>query len=137
MRLRRQTMRPQPRFTASAASAFPAERPARVASYLTFYLGAAWRALTMTRPDAVVTLTTPPLLSLVGALVRRIRGSRFYIWEMDMYPDVAVDVGYLREGSLLHRITGAIADWSRRQADGVIALGGCMRDRLVARGRRL
>ena len=106
----------------------------RVTSYCSFYAGAFWRALTVPRPDVVVTLTTPPLLSLVGALVHRLRGARFYIWEMDMYPDVAVDLGYIRAGSILHKVTARLADWSRAQADGVIALGDCMRARLIARG---
>jgi colanic acid biosynthesis glycosyl transferase WcaI len=105
----------------------------RILSYLSFYLGAAWRALTMPQPDVVLTLTTPPLLSLIGAVVHRIRGARFYIWEMDMYPDVAVDLGYIRSGSLLQKLTGGLADWSRRQADGIVALGECMRTRLIAR----
>jgi colanic acid biosynthesis glycosyl transferase WcaI len=105
----------------------------RISSYLTFYLGAAWRALTMRCPDVVLTLTTPPLLSLIGALMRRLRRTRFYIWEMDVYPDVAVDLGYVRNGSILHNLLGTLADWSRRQADGIIALGDCMRDRLIAR----
>ena len=106
----------------------------RLSSYLTFYTGAAWRALTLEKPDVVLTLTTPPLLSLIGALMRRLRSTRFYIWEMDVYPDVAVDLGYIRAGSFLDRTIGVVADWSRRQADGIIALGDCMRARLVARG---
>ncbi len=106
----------------------------RILSYLSFYAGAAWRALTVKKPDVVLTLTTPPLLSLIGALVKHMRGCRFLIWEMDVYPDVAVDLGYIRKGSLLEKLTGALADWSRRQADGVIALGECMRARLMARG---
>ena len=105
----------------------------RITSYLSFYVGAAWRALTMPRPDVVLTLTTPPLLSLIGALLHRIRATRFYIWEMDVYPDVAVDLGYIQSGSVLHGLIGALADWSRRQANGIIALGDCMRERLIAR----
>ena len=30
--------------------------------------------------------------------------------------------------------TSALAGYSRRHADGIIALGPCMRDRLIARG---
>ena len=113
---------------------FTRGRVGRVLSYLTFYLGAAWRALFKRRPDVVVTLTTPPLLSLIGAVVRRLRRVRFLIWEMDMYPDVAVALGYIRHKGLVHRLSAACADWSRAQADGIIALGECMRARLLERG---
>lgn len=106
----------------------------RIVSYATFYLGAAFHALTMPKQDVVFTLTTPPLLSAIGALVRKFRGSRFLIWEMDVYPDIAIDLGYLRANSPLTKAIGLVADWSRRRADGLVVLGECMRARLVARG---
>lgn len=106
----------------------------RVFSYLSFYASAFARGLTLRKPDVVVSMTTPPLISLLGTCIQILRGSRHYIWEQDVYPDIAVDLKHIREGSLLHRITGALADWSRRRADGVIVLGECMRDRLIRRG---
>ncbi len=109
-------------------------RIGRVLSYLSFYLSAVVRGLTLPRPDLVVTLTTPPLLSLLGSAIKLTRGSRHVIWEMDVYPDVAVDLGYFRAGGLVERIVGVLADASRRYADSIIALGECMRERLIGRG---
>jgi len=113
---------------------FARSAAARLLSYDSFYLGALFRSLFGARPDVVVTLTTPPLLSLVGTLAKQFRGSRHFIWEMDVYPDIAVALGVFRPHSLLTRVSGGLADWSRRRADGIIALGECMRDRLLARG---
>ena len=106
----------------------------RVLSYGSFYVGAAVEGLRLPRPDLVLTLTTPPLLSLLGTLLKRIRGSRHFIWEMDMYPDVAIDLGTFRAGGVLDRVVGAMADFSRHRADGIVALGECMRARLIGRG---
>lgn len=106
----------------------------RVLSYLSFYASAFARGLTLRKPDVVVSMTTPPLISLLGNCIQILRGSRHYIWEQDVYPDIAVDLAHIRKGSLLHRITGALADWSRKRADGIIVLGECMRDRLISRG---
>ena len=106
----------------------------RILSYLSFYIGAALRGLTLPRPDLVLTLTTPPLLSLLGTIISTLRGSRHFIWEMDVYPDVAIDLNYFKAGGPADRITGALADLSRRRADGIIALGECMKQRLVDRG---
>ncbi len=106
----------------------------RVFSYLSFYATAFARGLTLHKPDVVISMTTPPLISVLGTCIQRLRGSRHYIWEQDVYPDIAVDLAHIRQGSLLHRITGALADWSRRHADGIIVLGECMRDRLISRG---
>ncbi len=109
-------------------------RVGRVLSYLSFYVSATFRGLTIPRPDLVLTLTTPPLLSLLGTILKRCRGSRHFIWEMDVYPDVAVDLEYFRRGGLADRLTGLLADFSRRRSDGIVSLGECMRDRLIGRG---
>lgn len=106
----------------------------RLLSYLSFYLSASVHALSVDRPDLVITLTTPPLLSLLGTMVKKLRGSRHFIWEMDIYPDVAVDLGYFKASGLIDRVVGALADLTHRNADGVIALGECMKERLVRRG---
>ena len=109
-------------------------RLGRVLSYLSFYVAATVRGLTLPRQDLVLTLTTPPLLSLLGSAIKLLRGSRHIIWEMDVYPDVAVDLGYIRSGSLADHAVGFLADHSRRYADSIVALGECMKDRLVSRG---
>ena len=106
----------------------------RVVSYLSFYVAAFAKALTLRRADMVVSMTTPPLISVLGAALKLLRGSRHFIWEQDLYPEIAVDLQYLKAGGLTHRITGLIADAVRRQADGIIVLGPCMRHRLIQRG---
>jgi colanic acid biosynthesis glycosyl transferase WcaI len=113
--------------------AFSRGRIGRVLSYLSFYIAASIRALLVPRPDVVLTLTTPPLISLLGRALKLVRGCRFYIWEMDVYPDVATDLNYFKAGGAIDTIVGILADHSRKQADGVIALGECMKDRLVRR----
>ena len=85
------------------------------------------------RPDTVVTLTTPPLTSVFGRVLKLSRGCRHFIWEMDVYPDIAVDLGALKPRSMLTCVIGALADWSRRNADGIIVLGEEMKARLIAR----
>ena len=116
------------------AAPFTRGKLGRVVSYLSFYATAFVRGLRLRRPDVVVSMTTPPLISVLGTCIQLLRGSRHFIWEQDVYPDIAVDLAHIREGSLLHRVTGALADWSRNHADGVIVLGECMRDRLITRG---
>lgn len=105
----------------------------RILSYLSFYIAASARALLVPRPDVVLALTTPPLISLLGRVLKLFRGCRFYIWEMDVYPDVATDLNYFKAGGAIDRIVGILADHARKQADGVIALGECMKDRLMRR----
>ena len=42
-----------------------------------------------------------PLTSVLGRLLKLSRGCRHFIWEMDVYPDIAVDLGVLRANSML------------------------------------
>jgi len=106
----------------------------RVVSYASFLVSAAIRGMRASKPELVVTLTTPPLISLLGTLLKTARGSRHFIWEMDVYPDIAVDLNVLKQKSFVTKFVGVLADLSRRRADGIIALGAEMKSRLVARG---
>lgn len=103
-------------------------------SYFGFYVRALFKASRGPAPDVVVTMTTPPLLGLIGLVVQRLRGARHFIWEMDVYPDVATELGVFRPGGWRDRVVGWLADWPRRKATGVIALGPCMAKRLANRG---
>ena len=106
----------------------------RALSYASFFVSCAWRGLLMPRVDLVLTLTTPPLLSIIGMALKKLRGSRHFIWEMDVYPDVAVDLNYIKSGGLVERMAGFLLDSSRAKSDGILALGECMQKRLLARG---
>jgi glycosyltransferase involved in cell wall biosynthesis len=106
----------------------------RILSYSSFFSTALCRGLLGPAPDLVLTLTTPPALCLIGSLLKAAKGSRHFIWEMDVYPDIAVDLKVLDPRSWFTRLLGASLDASRRNADGIIALGDCMRDRLIRHG---
>ncbi len=62
----------------------------RMADYLSFYARAVVRALRMPRFDAVVTLTTPPIIGLIGTLLRRLKGTSHIYWSMDLHPDASL-----------------------------------------------
>jgi glycosyltransferase involved in cell wall biosynthesis len=115
-------------------TAFKRGALSRLVSYSAFFAGAFWYQLRVPRPDLVLTMTTPPLLAVAGAVVKKLRGTRHFIWEMDVFPDVLVTVGALAEKGLTTRFLGWLADTARLHSDGLIALGPCMRERLIARG---
>jgi len=114
--------------------AFSRGKIGRVVSYGSFFVAAAVQGVLGPKPALVVTLTTPPLISLLGTLLKSFRGSRHFIWEMDLYPDIAVNLNVLKPRSVVTRLIGSVVDFSRKRADGIIALGDDMKARLVARG---
>lgn len=106
----------------------------RMLDFAGYYIRALGKGLRLKRFDVVICLTTPPYIALVGLLIRRLRGGRVVYWLMDVYPDVMVAHGMLREGSLLHRLLRRLHHFALRRVDATIALGRCMRDRLLAQG---
>jgi glycosyltransferase involved in cell wall biosynthesis len=113
---------------------FARGRMARPLSYLSFLIMSAWVACRVPKQDVVITMTTPPLLGVVGYLVQILRGARHYIWEMDLYPDAAVGLQVLSARSPITRFIAFVADFVRRRANAIIVLGECMRARVIAHG---
>lgn len=103
----------------------------RLLDYLSFYLGACWKLLTLRRHDIVMALTTPPLISLLALLVCRIRGMKLVALVQDVYPDVAIRLGTLKAGGLLTRVLDLFNRYALRRADRIIVLGDCMRERIL------
>jgi len=125
---------PRVKIVRSGGVAFSRSKIGRVVSYASFFAGAAVRGFRGPKPALVLTLTTPPLISVLGTLLKSLRGSRHFIWEMDLYPDIAVDLNVLKPRSVITRLVGTVADFSRKRADGIIVLGEEMKERLIARG---
>jgi len=106
----------------------------RMLNDLSFAVAAGARALTLPPHDVVVTLTSPPMIHVLGALLKRFRRWGFALWAMDLYPDVAAALGVLSSQSRAFRILAQVNRTALRCADGILALGACMAERLVAAG---
>ena len=88
-------------------------------------------ALRLPAPDVIVTKTDPPMLKVLGPLLGRITGARTVHWAQDLYPEVAEGVGVIAENGLLARAMRRLSTAALRGHDHVVAVGRCMRDRLV------
>ena len=90
--------------------------------------------LFLPRFDVVVALTSPPLISVLAAVISKLRGSRTVHWIMDLNPDEAVAAGWLRPGSVTTRVLERLLGYSLSTADVVVALDRFMKQRIVAKG---
>lgn len=100
---------------------------------LTYLIGASWAALRLPRPEVVVVETDPPLLCLLGAVLRQWHGARLVVYLQDIYPDVAVALGKLSDGRLSRWLRKLLFGVYAR-ADRVVVLSREMRNLLVASG---
>jgi glycosyltransferase involved in cell wall biosynthesis len=103
----------------------------RMADYLSFYAGALLKALFLPRFDVVITLTTPPIIGLIGTLLKRLRGTRHVYWSMDLHPDASLALRRMSPQSLLGRFVSGLSGFVYRNADKVVALGPYMADRIA------
>lgn len=106
----------------------------RASSYVSFYITAFLRLLTLPRQHVILVLTTPPLIAVVAYAMRLLRGSKMVYLVQDVYPDIAIEFGVLRRGSLSAKFFERLNRFLLRKADAIIALGSCMRERLLAKG---
>jgi colanic acid biosynthesis glycosyl transferase WcaI len=104
---------------------------ARMTDYLSFYGGAMVKALLLPRFDAVVTLTTPPLIGLVGTFLKRLKKTRHVYWSMDLHPDASLALGRMSHKGLFGRFMYRLSGFVYSQADQVVVLGPYMADRIA------
>ena len=106
----------------------------RAADFGSFIINCSFRLLRTPRPDVVVALTSPPLISFLGAVFAGLRRAKFVYWVMDLNPDEAIAAGWLHEGSLATRFLHGLSRFSFRRAQKIIALDRFMRERIEAKG---
>ena len=105
----------------------------RAADFASFLVFSCVRLLFLPRHDVVVALTTPPLISFLGAWRAKLWRARFCYWVMDFNPDEAIAAGWLRADSFAAKFLERLSRFSLRRADGIVALDRFMRDRIVAK----
>jgi glycosyltransferase involved in cell wall biosynthesis len=104
---------------------------ARMTDYLSFYAGAVVRALLLPRFDAVITLTTPPIIGLIGTALRWLKGSVHIYWSMDLHPDASLALGRMQPRKMWVRALARLSRFVYQSADHVVALGPYMADRIA------
>ncbi len=103
-------------------------------NYLSFLLLAPLRAIMLPQYDCTVVFTNPPLIALVGWLLKLLRGTKFVYVVEDLYPDVAIGLGLLKHDSIVTKVADKVSSFLLRHADRVVALGGGMEQELVSKG---
>jgi colanic acid biosynthesis glycosyl transferase WcaI len=105
----------------------------RAADFASFLICCCARLLLLPRHDVVVALTTPPLISFLGAWRAKLWRAKFVYWVMDFNPDEAIAAGWLRKDSIAAKFLEHLSLFSLRRADTIVALDRFMRDRIVAK----
>lgn len=107
----------------------------RACDYATFFVSAGLTLLRLlARGDVVVAKTDPPLISTVAALAALLRGAHLVNWLQDVFPEVAVALGFGWADRGPGRLITVLRDWSLRRAALNVAIGERMKALLSTRG---
>ena len=107
---------------------------ARATSYALMIPSFFFHAALLPCADVVVTKTDPPMLLVIGPLLRLLKGSCLIHWAQDLYPEVAVELGVLTSGSVLTKLLAFLSSSAMRLHDRTVVVGRCMIPRMTARG---
>lgn len=105
----------------------------RLVNYISFVASALLRALLAPRADLVVTMTDPPIVGAVGYVASLRHRCPFAIICQDVFPDIAVAVGKLRNRGVIAVWTW-LNRWLRNRSARVFVVGRDMKQKLEAQG---
>jgi len=105
----------------------------RLADYASFSIAAFLTAVRARHQDCLVVLSDPPLLSILAAVVGKIRRVKTVCWLQDVFPEIALRAGVLSEG-LVATCLRRLSRWSLRQMDQVVVIGRCMERHVLSEG---
>jgi glycosyltransferase involved in cell wall biosynthesis len=106
----------------------------RAVDFASFAMSCCFRLLCEKKPDVVLALSSPPLISFLAAIFARARGCRFCYWVMDLNPDEAIAAQWLRAGSIAGRTLEWMSRYSFRSAERIIALDRFMSHLIQTKG---
>lgn len=89
----------------------------RLLSNLSFAVSSLFCAMGAGKFDVVITTSPPPLISISGWLIAKMKGARLVYDVRDIWPDVALEMGSFAEGSLFCKVFRWITDFMYRKAD--------------------
>ncbi|MDH3414012.1 MAG: glycosyltransferase family 4 protein [Gammaproteobacteria bacterium] len=107
----------------------------RALDYFTFYIFAGWRLFRLCRAgDVVVAKTDPPLISVIAAMVTKVRKAKQVNWLHDLFPEVAISLGVGALSGWVGRMLRRVRNWSLKSARVNVVLGRRMAAVLKSEG---
>ena len=100
----------------------------KIANSATFFGGALLRVLSLSKGTIILAVTNPPFLPVGAYLISLIGRGKYICLIHDVYPDIAVRLGYIRAGGVLERMWSWVnrVVWGR--AEAIVVLGRDMEE---------
>ena len=103
----------------------------RVINCLLFFISTFFNLLFKPKNSILLIVSNPPFLPFLGYILKKIRGFRYLTLIHDQYPEIAVNLGYLKKNSTIVKIWQKINYRVFDNSYFVITLGKKMRKHLI------
>ena len=106
---------------------------ARIVDYVSFYILAFIRSITLPKQDVIISLTTPPFIAWTAIFHKFIhRSTKVLLWNMDCYPEIAERANVFNMGGFISRVFRRVNRGLFRRLDQLVCLDRAMLDLLVS-----
>ena len=95
-----------------------------------FFVGTLWMLLKEQGDNPLVLVTNPPFLGLVGLIYKILKRRPYILIIHDLYPDIAVNMGYIGHDSLVAQVWKKINQWIYHSASFIVVLGRDVQNRI-------
>jgi glycosyltransferase involved in cell wall biosynthesis len=102
----------------------------KILNSTTFFLGAIRRSLILSEDTVILVVTNPPILPFVPYLLSFLRKQKYVCLIHDVYPDIAVRLGYLRKKGVFYWLWERMNRKMMHGAAAVIVLGRDMEEKI-------
>lgn len=108
----------------------------RLINYFSFTFMVLLHLFKMARYRAVVVYSNPPILPWIASWAKVLFGTKMVFVTYDLYPEIGVRTGALREGNMICKLMDHINECVFRRADAVVALSSEMRE-FILKNRKI
>jgi glycosyltransferase involved in cell wall biosynthesis len=81
--------------------------------------------------DWLLIPTSPPLLPLLGAYTKILKGQKYIFLMHDVYPEIAAKLGYIKKDGIIYKMWDILTGFALKKADKIIVLSDDMKDGLL------
>jgi len=96
-----------------------------------FFFKALITVLFSSKSEWLLIPTCPPLLPLIGVITKFLYGQKYMYIMHDVYPEIAVRLGYIDKDGILCKIWNYLSRLSLKNADKIIVMSNDMKNELI------
>ena len=98
----------------------------KILNSLSYFISIIFKLLSSKDRYPLLIVSNPPFLPIAGFLFKKIKNQKYVFLIHDIYPDIAIRLGYLKESSFIVKIWNKINYMILKNAEEIIVLGEYM-----------